>query len=172
MQDWWLCKNDISVVSEAEIIFQWIKLALNDSKDNSGKFGYETPQYLLSIYTGSVSCSSQEQPPFSTEQHAAKPWLEPGSSSDPDSNQEPDLQNPCVHGLLLALFVYDWLRVCIHMKKGARTNQKRALKPSDRDKKNLLSLGRFKEKLLYCLSPLSLCPLEQKQRNWKGTDKI
>ena len=133
-----------------------MKLALNDSKDNCGKSRYETPQYLLYISIGSVSCSSQEQPPFSTEQHAAKPWLEPGSSSDPDSNQEPDLQNPCVHGLLLALFVYDWLSVCICMKKGARTNQKRALKLRDRDKKNLLYLGRFKAKLLFPLSPLSL----------------
>ena len=115
-----------------------MKWALNDSKDNCGKSRYETPQYLLNISIGSVSCSSQEQSPFYTEQHVAKPWLEPGSSSDPDSNQEPDLKNPCVQGLLLALFAYDWFSVSIQER--TRTNQKRDIRPRDRDfKKSTVS---------------------------------
>ena len=116
-----------------------MKRALNDSQENCGKSRYETPQYLLYIYFYWLCLLQfQEQSRFYTEQHVAKPWLEPGSSSDPDSIQEPDLKNPCVQGLLLALFAYDWFSVSIQER--TRTNQKRDIRPRDRDfKKSTVS---------------------------------
>ena len=105
-----------------------------------------------STYTsiGSVSCSSQEQSPFSTEQHAVKPWLEPGSSSDPDSSKEPDLQNPCVHWLLFAQFAHYWLSLCIYMKNATRTNQERDQNPS-------VSREIWSKALVSSLRPLPVC---------------